>query len=550
MAAAIRTSGRQCYELTGLAAALPIFVLLFLLGVKRKPAWVAALAGLATAAAVALLVYRMPAPLALSSALYGAAFGLFPICWILFSAIFLYWLTVETGQFEIIKDSIGGLTEDRRLQALLIAFAFGAFVEGAAGFGAPVAVAAAMLSGLGFSPFYAAGICLLANTAPVAFGSIGIPVITLAGITGLPLKEVSAMVGRICAPVSVFVPAYLVMVMGGWRALRGVLPAVTACGVAFAGMQFYASNYVGPELTDILSSLTAIASCVVLLLVVKPKDRFVFDGAEAVNHRPPHHPAGVVIKAWAPYLLLVVIVLLWGKADLKAWLNQTTIIFDWPGLHNQVQQAPPVTSKLAPYAARYTFNWLTAAGTSCLLACLLSILVLRPGHRWSGRYSAKRASNWAKPVLTVTSVIALAFLMNYSGATATLGLVFAATGVAFPFFSALLGWLGVFLTGSDTSANAPVRQPAGGYRRPARAQPGADGGGQFSRRRNGQDDQPAEHRRRRGGHSHAVERRIAPVPLHAQTQRAAGLRRRRRSDVLRVADEIARATSPGLWSWS
>src|SRR5580693_8885951 len=250
--------------LSAIVAALPIFTLLILLGVLRKPAWVAALTGLGAAAVVALFVYHMPLSMVVSSAAYGAAYGLLPIGWIVFTAILLYRLTVETGKFEIIKDSIGSLTGDQRLQALLIAFAFGAFIEGAAGFGTPVAVAAAMLTGLGFSPFYAAGICLLANTAPVAFGSIGIPIITLRAITNLPLDRLSAGVGRICAPISLIVPAYLIMVMGGWPALRGVLPAAILCGVAFAGTQFTISNFVGPELTDILASLAAIGSLIIL----------------------------------------------------------------------------------------------------------------------------------------------------------------------------------------------------------------------------------------------------------------------------------------------
>ena len=264
--------------LSALVAAIPIFALLFALGVLRVPAWKSSLIGLGAAALVALFVYRMPAGLMGSSILYGAAFGLFPIGWIVFSAIVLYRVTVDTGKFEIIKDSVGGLTDDKRLQALLIAFAFGAFIEGASGFGTPVAVAAAMLAGLGFSPFYAAGICLLANTAPVAFGAIGIPVITLAGITNLPLLDLSANVGRICAPVSLFIPAYLIMVMGGWRALRGVLPGVLVCGIAFAGMQFIVSNFFGPYLTDILGSLAAIGGLVFLLRVWKPKDRYESHG--------------------------------------------------------------------------------------------------------------------------------------------------------------------------------------------------------------------------------------------------------------------------------
>ena len=246
--------------LSALAAALPLFVLLYLLGVRRTASWVAGISGLGAAAAVALVLYKMPVSMVASASGLGAAFGLLPITWIVFWAIFLYRLVVDTGRFEVVKDSVGSLTQDRRLQALLIAFAFGAFIEGAAGFGTPVAVAAAMLTGLGFSPFYAAGICLLANTAPVAFGSIGIPVITLAGITGLPVQALSSAVGRICAPISLFVPAYLILVMGGWKGLKGVLPAALACGAAFAGTQLLVSNFIGPELTDILSSLAAIAA--------------------------------------------------------------------------------------------------------------------------------------------------------------------------------------------------------------------------------------------------------------------------------------------------
>lgn len=439
---------------SALVAALPLFTLLYLLGVRRTAAWIAGLSGLGAAAAVALFAYDMPARTALSAALYGAAFGLFPICWIIFWAIFLYRLSVETGQFEIIKDSIGSVTPDRRLQALLIAFAFGAFVEGAAGFGAPVAVAAAMLAGLGFSPYYAAGICLLANTAPVAFGSIGIPVITLAGITGLPVEKLSAAVGRICAPVSFFVPAYLVLVMGGWRALSGVLPAALASGLAFAGVQFYASNHLGPELTDILSSLAAIGACLAAARAWKPGNAFVFDGAAAEAALRPRHAWRAVLKAWSPYILLVACVLAWGRGDIKAWLNSYTVTVEWPWLHHQVAQMPPVASEASPYAARYAFQWLSAAGTACLLACLLAALALRARAALLRKVLRDTAAQMAKPILTVASVLALAFLMNYSGATATLGLAFAATGAAFPFFSAMLGWLGVFLTGSDTSANA------------------------------------------------------------------------------------------------
>lgn len=333
--------------LSALVASFPLFVLLFLIGLKRKPAWIAALSGLGAAVVVALFVYRMPVGTMLSAIGYGAAFGLFPIGWIVYWAIVLYRITVETGNFEIIKDSIGGLTDDRRLQALLIAFALGAFIEGAAGFGTPVAVAAAMLTGLGFSPFYAAAICLIANTAPVAFGSIGIPVVTLAGITKLPLDQLSAWVGRITAPVSLFIPAYLMMVIGGWRALSGVLPAAALCGIAFAGTQFYVSNYIGPQLTDILSALAAIGSLVVLFKVWKPSDKFHMEDASE-SHTVVRHPPGRTLLAWSPYLYLVIFVLLWGNDSVKIYLNAATTAFAWPGLHNVVERIPPSSAPPRP----------------------------------------------------------------------------------------------------------------------------------------------------------------------------------------------------------
>ncbi len=441
--------------LSSIVAALPIFVLLFLLGVKRTAAWVAALSGLATAALVALVVYRMPAALVLSASAYGAAFGLFPIGWIVFWAIILYRITVATGKFEIIKSSIGSLTDDRRLQALLIAFAFGAFIEGAAGFGTPVAVAAAMLAGLGFSPFYAAGICLLANTAPVAFGSIGIPVITLSGITGLGLKELSGAVGRICAPVSLIVPSYLVLVMGGWRALRGVMPAAILCGTSFALCQYLVSNFLGPQLTDITSSLAALGTLIVLFRYWKAKDSFSLEGNGVIKQaESERHSLKETILAWSPYFLLVVMVLLWGQDWVRAALNSATRQIPWPGLHQQVQRMPPLVGQPSPYPAIFALNWLSASGTACLAACIVSVLLLRVRMRQAAVIFTGTCRQLFLSMVTIASVLALAFLMNYSGATVTLGLAFAATGVLFPFFSAMLGWLGVFLTGSDTSANA------------------------------------------------------------------------------------------------
>jgi lactate permease len=409
-------------------AALPIVVLLILLGAMRKPAWLASLAGLATAVAVAVFGYHMPSAKLAGAVSYGATFGLFPIGWVVFSAILLYRIIQETGNFDILKDSIGHLTDDPKLQALLIAFAFGAFIEGAAGFGTPVAVAAAMLTGLGFSPFYAAGICLLANTAPVAFGSIGIPITTLAATTALPVDRLSAGVGRICAPVSLFIPAYLILVMTGWKGLRAVLPAAAACGIAFAATQFAISNFVGVQLTDILASLAAILA---LLVVIK------LSGSRSERHST--YSATATFRAWLPYGLLVIFVLAWGYKPLQARLDAQTILVHWPGL---------------PEAPAYKFTWLAASGTACLFASVLAAMVtgMRP---WPFvRAIGRTARQLALAELTLAAVLALAYTMNYSGATRTLGLAFAATGRLFPFCSALLGWLGVFLTGSDTSANA------------------------------------------------------------------------------------------------
>ena len=428
--------------LSALVAAIPIFTLLVLLGVVRKPAWMASLAGLAAAALVANLVYGMPLGRLLGSITFGAAFGLFPIGWVVFTAILLYRITLESGKFELLKDSIGHLTSDPRLQALLIAFAFGAFVEGAAGFGTPVAVASAMLVGLGFEPFKAAAICLLATTAPVAFGSIAIPITTLAVTTGLPFDRLSAGVGRICAPVSLIIPAYLIVVMSGWKGLRAVLPAAAVCGIAFAGTQFVVSNYINGLLTDILSSLAAMGALIITIRVTG-------------GPRPPSkHTGREIAVAWAPYVLLVVFVLLWSYAPIKTQLDSVNIPVKWPGLHNTIQRMPPVVAKPSGYPASYNFTWLSASGTACLFAAIFAAMVAGLKPRQFAGVIAHTARQLALAELTLAAVLALAMLMNYSGATATLGLAFAATGTVFPFFSALLGWLGVFLTGSDTSANA------------------------------------------------------------------------------------------------
>jgi lactate permease len=434
-------------------AALPIALALFLIGVRRMAAWKAMLFALLTAVVLARLVFGAPLSILAASYLDGAAVGLFPICWVILPALFLYRVTVESGQFEIIKDSIAHLTGDVRLQVLLIAFAFSAFLEGAAGFGAPVAIAGAMLAGLGFDRFQAARLCLLANTAPVAFGSIGIPVIMLAEVTKLPLPELSAAVGRIAPLISLVIPCYLMVVFVGWQRTKPVLPAVIVVSVVFAGVQFLVANFMGPFLVIVLASVATLVALVVLLKVWKPSDA----PAAAGGGQPPvrRHSAAVVLRAWTPYLLVVVFVLLWGYAPFKKWLDgATTLRWAVPGLHDLVVRMPPVAKAAAPMPAIFLLNWLSAAGTAVLLAGVLGGFAVGLRPRALLRVFLATARQMALPALTIASVLGFAFLMNYSGMIATLGLACAATGRLFPFFSAFLGWLGVFVTGSDTSSNA------------------------------------------------------------------------------------------------
>lgn len=450
-------------------AMIPIVVLFLMLGVWRRPAWISALSALASAFVVALVAYGMPVQLAAISTLYGAAYGLFPIAWVVFASIMLYRLAVDTGKFEIIKDSVGTLTDDRRLQALFIAFSFGAFIEGAAGFGAPVAIAGAMLAGLGFNPFFAAGICLLANTSPVAFGSIGIPITTLANVSGLPAPALSAMVGRLCSMISVLIPGYLIIVMSGLSRAIEILPAIIACGLSFAGMQLFASNFIGPELTDILSSLTCIIVMVAVLKMWRPANIVRLEEDRLAPAVASHYSPGQVFTAWMPYLLLVVFVLAWGEPTIKGFLDRWTqgILPDSlpktagvlnglsvPGLHNLITRIPPVTAAPTPYGAVFTFNWLSASGTACLLATIVSAALLGVGPARLFDVYVATFKQLAFAILTIAAMLGLAYLMNYSGMTSTLGLALAASGPAFPFCSAIVGWLGVFLTGSDTASNA------------------------------------------------------------------------------------------------
>jgi lactate permease len=547
--------------LSALIAAIPLVVIGVCLALLKMKAHKAGLLALGASMAIAVAVWGMPVQLAGLAALQGAAFGLFPVFYIVITTIFLYNITVKGGQFEIIRASLAGVTGDRRIQALLIAFCFGAFIEGAAGFGTPVAIAGATLVGLGFRPLYAAGVCLVANTAPVAFGAIGIPIVALAGVMGYGddgMMKLSTMVGRQLPFLSVFIPFYVIMIMVGWKKTIEVLPAVLTCGLTFAVAQWATASYLGPYLPDIIASLAAIVALVLLLKVWHPKEDWTFDHEEvAVGRQAHHYSAGEVFRAWAPYLALTIMVLLWGIPSIKGVLDKSTVEFQVPGLHNAIVKKVPtpeeslakttvaiaeidrqlaalspddpqqagimsrltelrelevqlqtldqglagagavvtaeryqawerVTGKLAEtqklgkalvaanavpagqfkaldkaladqlpakVAAKFKFNFLSAAGTAILIAAVISAMICGVGIADFFGLAGKTLFDLRFPAVTVASVLALAYVMNATGMTNCLGLVFTKTGHIFPFIAPFLGWLGVFLTGSDTSSN-------------------------------------------------------------------------------------------------
>jgi lactate permease len=488
--------------LSSLVAGAPIVVLLGLL-LAGASAPRAAMAGLGVALAVAIFLFRMPVPAALAAAGGGACFGLMPIGWIILPAVFLFHLTVRSGQFEVLKQSVAAISPDRRMQALLIAFCFGTLLEGAAGFGAPVAICSALLIGIGFSPLYAAGLALLANTSPVAFGSLGIPILTLAKVSGLPEMALGQMAGRQLALFSLLIPAWLVVIMSGWKGLRGCWPAVLVCGGSYASVQFAVSNYHGPVLVNVVGGLTSLVVMIVWLRFWQPREVWRFPGEEKGDWVPsgchlPERPeggpriAGVaqmgtvplfrgqppvttrqVLYAWMPWLVLAMMVFLWGWPAWKTMLNGGTaerpnvlagisrLSLHVPYLDgvvyrtSPVVEVPPGSDRAAePEPAVYEFNWLSATGTSLFLAAVLAAVWLRIGP-WA--FVAQFAETlwrvrWA--LATIACMLALAFVTKYSGADATLGLALTHTGRLYPFFAPLLGWLGVALTGSDTSANA------------------------------------------------------------------------------------------------
>ena len=547
--------------LSALVAAIPLVVIFVCLAVLKMKAHKAGPLAVISAIAIAIGVWGMPAKLAGLAFMQGAAFGLFPVFYIVITTLFLYNITVKGGQFEIIRASLAGVTADRRIQALLIAFCFGAFIEGAAGFGTPVAIAGATLVGLGFRPLYAAGVCLIANTAPVAFGAIGIPVVALAGVMGYGddgMMKLSTMVGRQLPFVSVIIPFYVIMIMVGWKKTIEVMPAIIVCGVTFAVCQWATASYLGPYLPDIISSLAAMAALVALLRVWTPKENYIFDHETAGNGREQHsYTAGEVFRAWSPYLALTVMVLLWGIPSIKTVLDKSKVVVTVAGLDNMIvkkvstpeeglkkiakvnEEIDKQIALLAPHepqqvelagklkelkgleesailveqelvgqgavltgermmandlvakkmaeakklvgelgktnaalkdqfkplekavadqlpiklAAKYNFNFMSAAGTAILIAAFISALLCGVRLGDTTRIAGKTLFDMRFPALTVAAVLGLAYVMNSSGMTNCLGLVFTKTGHWFPFISPFLGWLGVFLTGSDTSSN-------------------------------------------------------------------------------------------------
>jgi lactate permease len=468
--------------LSALVAALPIIVLFTLMaGLRVKPHW-AALAGALTAVVVACTVFKMPLSLAGGSFLYGVSTGLLNIVWIVVAAVYLYDISVSTGDFEIMKSSVAGITADRRLQLLLVAFCFGAFIEGCAGFGSPVAIAGAFMIGLGFKPFHAAALNLIANTAPVAWGAIGTPVHMLATVTQLPEADMNAMIGRILPFMSILVPFWLVRAMVSWKETFEVLPAILVVGLSFASMQFFWSNKMDSNLVDITAGLFSLLCTVLFLLFWKPKKiwRFEDEGGHIEVRRPGSalpsvsgasngpelhtYSAGRTLKAWMPFIILSIFVFLWGFKPVKTQLNKTTPAWTTPEgkprggwetpIHNKVSRDKPVVPKPTPEGAKFPFIWLSATGTGCFLAAILGglirgvslakLLTLFWHTCWRMRFA----------VLAISAMLGLGFVTRYSGTDAVLGLAFTHSGWMFPFFGTFLGWLGVALTGSDTSSNA------------------------------------------------------------------------------------------------
>ncbi|MBH9993745.1 lactate permease LctP family transporter [Bartonella sp. M0177] len=447
--------------LSALIAAIPIIFFFLALTLLRMKGHVAGTITVILSFLIAVFVYGMPIGPAVSSAIYGFFYGLWPIAWIIVGAVFLYKISVVTGDFNIVRHSILGITEDQRLQLILVGFAFGAFLEGAAGFGAPVAITAALLAGLGFRPLYAAGLCLIANTAPVAFGAMGIPIIVAGQVSNLDPFLLSQMAGRQLPFLSVFVPFLLVIIMDGWRGVRETWPAVLVGGGTFAIVQFLTSNYFGPELPDITAAIATLVVLPLFLRFWQPKRIFRFDESEAAPKEDvPHYSMGEIIKAWSPFIILTIFVMVWSIAPFKKLfakggaLESWVLSFDVSFLNNIIVKTAPIVATDAKISAVYKFDWFSATGTAIILAAIVSTFVLKMRPARAIGVFGMTLKELALPIYSIGIVLAFAFIANYSGLSSTLALALSHTGKSFTFFSPFLGWLGVFVTGSDTSSNA------------------------------------------------------------------------------------------------
>jgi len=444
--------------LSALVALIPIVFFFLALAVFRMKGHYAAIITLALSMIVAVFGFEMPVNMVFASAEYGFLFGLWPIAWIIVASVFLYKLTVKSGQFEIIRNSIIKITEDQRIQVILIGFSFGAFLEGAAGFGAPVAITAAILVGLGFKPLYAAGLCLIANTAPVAFGALGVPIIVAGQVTGIDAFTIGAMAGRQLPLLSLIIPFWLVAMMDGWKGIKEVWPAALVAGASFAISQYLTSNFIGPELPDVTSAIVSIVATTVFLKYWKPKN--VMKTVELGDVVQSTYSTGQIVKAWSPFLILSVIVTIWTTTWFKAFfakgqiLASTIFKFEFSAIHNMIFKMPPIVSEPKAFDVVYTFNPISATGTAIFLTAIITLFIFRLNISTATKTMAETLFELKWAIVSIGMVLGFAFVMNYSGMSSTMALVLANTGFLFPFFSPFLGWLGVFLTGSDTSSNA------------------------------------------------------------------------------------------------
>ncbi|MCC8193778.1 MAG: lactate permease LctP family transporter [Deltaproteobacteria bacterium] len=442
---------------SALAAAIPLFVLFYLLAIRKMSGYKAAAICTLCSLLLAVFAWGMPVKLALSAGMMGICFGLFPIIWVVITAVWIYNMTVESNEFDKIRHSLASLTDDRRLQAIFIAYAFSSFLEGASGFGTPVAITAAMLVGLGFNPLYAAGICLVGNSAPAAFGAIGVPVIVSADVAGIDVNKLSGVVGEHLAILSFLLPLWICAIMCGFRRALEVWPALLVSGASFAVTMYLTARFNGPALPDIVAGLVCLVAMIALLKVWKPKTVWRFPGEESVaaSDAAVRYSLGEIVRAWSPYLIVTLAVFICGHGGYKALVSGTVGLFEWPMLHNLVAKMPPIVADQSLYPAVFKFDFLCAAGTAIFASGLISACIM-PNYGVSKAVAClgRTICQLRFSILTICLVLALAYVMNYSGMSSTLGLAFTHTGMFFPFFAPIIGWVGVFLTGSDTSGNA------------------------------------------------------------------------------------------------